>query len=212
MTQCFLKQLSQFKSVFKNKGLFITGTDTDVGKTVFTWQLAKYLKSIGEKVIIFKPVECEPSGQKDSDFYKRMLGLDSCECLYSFDRPVSPHCEVRSTGIKIDLDKICDTYQGLISQYDYVIVEGAGGIFCPLGEDVFMLDLISRLQLPNIVVLKNRVGCLNHTLLSVVALQSRNLLATGLVVNGDDNLENIQDVSCLSKVPVLAVMPEISII
>ena len=212
MTQSLLKQFDQLRDTIPGGNLFVTGADTDAGKTVFSWQLVKYLRGLGLTAIVFKPVECGDPGEKDSDFYRHHLGEESCICPYSFDRPVSPHYEARRTGVTIDFETIISCYQDLRERYDWVIVEGAGGVFCPLGDNLFMVDLIAEMNLPTVVVAKNMVGCLNHTLLSVESLRSRGIPLAGVVLNGRENRDNIADIPHLAKTPLLAVLPQFTII
>ena len=211
MTPSLLKQFDNIKAAIPEHTFFVTATDTDAGKTVFTWQFAQYLRDQGESVVILKPVECGEPGKKDSDFYRTYLGEGSCVCPYSFDRPVSPHYEAERTGTTISLLPIAKEYGRLCRLYDWVIIEGAGGLYCPLDDGYFMIDLIEQMNLPTLLVVPNKVGCLNHTLLSVEAIRPTDINLVGLVLNGEQPVNVVGDIEKLAKTPLLAVLPKIEL-
>lgn len=185
----------------------VLGTDTDVGKTYVCVALAQAWLKAGTDVGIYKPVECALPGEKDSDVYRAALGDDRrCAVSYSFDRPVSPHFEAARTGQAIEQCKIIENYQSVCKKFSTVIVEGAGGVLCPLGQGLNFADIVSPLDLPVWLVVKNRVGCINHTLLSVEALRSRGTTVAGLIVNGALPAENISALASLCAVEVLSVL------
>lgn len=169
-------------------GVFITGTDTGVGKTVITAALAWTLVQAGRKVAVMKPVQTGAGlpGLTDIEFVERVLdtkyGLDDV-CPYRFREPLSPLSASKISGIKIDIGRIKAAFQRLRSTFDIVIVEGAGGLLVPLLDNYFMADLVSDLGLPLLVVARPGLGTLNHTALTVESAGRRGLDVTGIVIN-----------------------------
>lgn len=177
------------------RGIFVIGTDTDVGKTFVTAGLTYKLKESGYDVIAFKPIQS--GGVLDSD-NKTLIPLDAkfikdiCDLnneyyemnSYCLRTEVSPHLAAKIENIKIIKEKIIKQYKGLINKYDYVIVEGAGGIVVPLIDDsYFVYDLIKDLNLDVIVVSRAGVGTINHTILTNEFLNKKNINVKGLVIN-----------------------------
>jgi dethiobiotin synthetase len=172
------------------KGFFVTGTDTGVGKTYVTAALTKLLRSRGQKVFAFKPVEtgCE---LKDG----RLVGADQeliseaaenwqtgpLRGLYQFRSPVAPHVAAAAESTVIDIDLVVRTVAEGARQADVAVVEGAGGWRVPLTESVDMAGLARTLGLPVIVVARATLGTINHTLLTVEAV-GRDLCSVAAVV------------------------------
>ena len=174
------------------KGIFITGTDTGVGKTRVTVVLMEELKRLGYQVAGMKPVA---SGATVKNGILRNedaeLILQSCsrptdyELInpYVFEPAVSPHFAARQAGQIIDLDKVECFYQQLLSENDIVVIEGVGGWSVPLSEDITMVDLVRKLGLPVILVVGLRLGCLNHASLSAKAINTDGFSLVGWVSN-----------------------------
>jgi dethiobiotin synthetase len=176
-------------------GLFITGTDTGVGKTVVARLIVRSLVASGVRVAVMKPVAAgsfmTPDGLRNED----ALGLiaDSNVDLpyatvnpYCLAAPVSPHLAARDTGVSIELARIREHYATLRAAADCVIVEGAGGWLVPLNDSEFIADLAAALALPVLLVVGLRLGCLNHTLLTVAAIRQRRALLAGWIANQID--------------------------
>ncbi|HEV2701683.1 MAG TPA: dethiobiotin synthase [Steroidobacteraceae bacterium] len=176
-------------------GLFITGTDTCVGKTVVARLIVRSLVASGVRVAVMKPVAAgsimTAAGARNED----ALGLiaDSNVDLpydivnpYCLDAPVSPHLAARDVGLSIELPRIREHLRTLASAADCVIVEGAGGWFAPLNETEFVADLAAALDLPVLLVVGLRLGCLNHTLLTAAAIRQRGLQLAGWIGNQID--------------------------
>jgi dethiobiotin synthetase len=154
--------------------LFVTGTDTDVGKTVVTAALVAAARAAGRDVVPMKPVQtgCTAhDGQlsaPDLDFVLRMAGLSAAEqdlmCPYRFVPPCSPHLAALQAQQPISLSLIGDAYTSLQDAHDAVIVEGAGGCRVPLGPTADMRDLACALDLDVVVAARPGLGTLNHTL------------------------------------------------
>ena len=176
-------------------GLFITGTDTEVGKTVVTRLIVRSLVSTGVRVAVMKPVAAgsimTAAGPRSED----ALGLIAAGNVdmpyatvnpYCLDEPVSPHLAASAAGVVIELPRIAENFRKLQAAADYVIVEGAGGWFAPLSDTQFIADLAATLALPVLLVVGLRLGCLNHTLLTVAAIRQRQLVLAGWIANHID--------------------------
>ncbi|HTV77869.1 MAG TPA: dethiobiotin synthase [Steroidobacteraceae bacterium] len=177
------------------QGLFITGTDTEVGKTVVARLIVRALVASGVRVAVMKPVAAgavmTAAGLRNED----ALGLmaeSNVEAPYAtvnpycLPAPVSPHLAAREAGVRIDLVQLRAHFAALDAMADLVVVEGAGGWFAPLGDDEFIADLAAALDLPVLLVVGLRLGCLNHALLTVGAIRARGLTLAGWIGNHID--------------------------
>ncbi|KAA0543371.1 dethiobiotin synthase [Bacillus sp. BGMRC 2118] len=193
---------------------WITGTDTDVGKTIVTTYMMRYFQSKGS-TIPYKPVQSGITEYaSDTKFYQSFSEIKLEEehvNSYSFIEPASPHYAARLEQTVIEENKILDKIKHLQSIYEHVICEGAGGLFVPLNveKSYHLLDLIQQSSLPVIVVARSTLGTINHTLLSIEALKARNISILGIVFNGydgssleDDNITTIQQ---LTNLPFLVI-------
>lgn len=205
------------------KGIFIIGTDTGVGKTVVSAALVSRLRWDGECAGYFKPV-LSGAGFKDGSlipgdalFVKALSGLTEdnsnlAPCL--FPNPVSPHLAAEMVGRSVEIEVIKEKYHDLNDKYDYLVVEGCGGLAVPLTRDGYMLyDLVKELDLGCLVVAGAALGTINHTLLTVRYGQSLNIRVKGIIINGytggiceDDNIRMIEK---LAGLPIIAVIPKI---
>ncbi|MEE8299031.1 MAG: dethiobiotin synthase [Thermodesulfobacteriota bacterium] len=170
------------------KGIFVTGTDTGVGKTVVTAAIAWNLTQAGKRVALMKPVQTGTivSGPTDIEFVQKVLGADyslDVSCPYMFSDPVAPLVASMLVGERIDIKKIKDSYSRLSSDNDFVIVEGAGGLLVPILEDYFMSDLALELDLPVLIVTRPNLGTLNHTFLTLESAKKRGLDVAGIVIS-----------------------------
>lgn len=201
------------------RGIFIIGTDTDVGKTFITGGLTYILKQNGYNVISYKPIQ---SGGIESEDYKILIPPD-CKYIkeicdldndysemntYCLKEEVSPHLAASIESVNIIKEKIISHYKKLINKYDYVIVEGAGGIVVPLIENnYFVYDLIKDLNLSTVIVSRAGVGTINHTILTVEFLKKHDININGIIINNysnkfyeDDNIEMIKNLTQLGIV------------
>ncbi len=175
----------------KNKSLFITGTDTDVGKTVICGCLARYLSRKGINIGLQKWVSTGNKNTSDDIDYclsmlerkKEDLAPPSLLHPYTFDFPASPHLAAELEGRKINIDKIVESYQALIRRHDFLIVEGVGGVLVPLTKNHLLVDLVADLAIPVLIVTHSGLGTINHTLLTIEALRKRNIDILGMVFN-----------------------------
>lgn len=174
------------------KGIFITGSDTEVGKTVIGGGLAAILREEGYDVGVMKPVTSGAVSRggklvsEDAEFLVKMAKVTDppdLVCPYLFEKPVSPHHAAKAMGVEIDLDKIMDAFTDLSKLHDIVIVEGAGGLYAPLKEGKFIGDLARMMNLPALIVSHPFLGSINHTLMTVGAAETLGLATVGIVFN-----------------------------
>ncbi|WP_294399921.1 dethiobiotin synthase [Prosthecobacter sp.] len=163
---------------------FITGTDTDAGKTYVTCLLLEALKSSGKNVAGFKPFVC---GSRDDAIHlanasSEGLTVEEVNPVW-FKVPAAPYAAALMENRRIELNDVMARFQELAQRHDHVLVEGAGGWEVPLNEFSTMADFAQRLALPVIVVVNNKLGCLNHTLLTVRNIQARGLTCAGIILN-----------------------------
>jgi len=174
------------------QGIFITGTDTGVGKTFVAAGLAAALREQGINVGVMKPAETGCRLRKGvlipQDALKLIKagGVDDPLDLvnpYRFSAPLAPAIAAGREGKKVEIRKIVSAYRTLAGKHAYMLVEGAGGIMVPLTGKHQYLDLASLLNLPVLVVARPGLGTINHTLLTIMALRSQRLRVAGIVIN-----------------------------
>jgi dethiobiotin synthetase len=207
-----------------SKGLFITGTDTGCGKTGVTLGLMRALQQRGERVVGMKPVAsgAEPTsdGLRNEDALSIQV-QSSCELPYdwvnpfAYEPPIAPHLAAESAGRPIDLSLIAEAYQRLATMADRVMVEGVGGWSVPLDTgQATVADLALQLELPVVMVVGLRLGCINHALLTQAAIRQSGAELLGWVANQvepqmasfEGNLRTLRErlsVPCLGVVPWL---------
>jgi dethiobiotin synthetase len=174
------------------KGIFITGTDTGVGKTFIACGLAALLRDFGYRVGVMKPAESgctERDGQlfpEDAVLLKKASGcevpLDKI-CAYPLREPLAPSVAAERQNITIDIEKLIDTYNEICSSHDITLVEGAGGLMVPLLPSYTYADFARVLKLPLVVVAANRLGMINHLLLTLEHARCKGLSVLGYVLN-----------------------------
>lgn len=200
--------------------VFITGTDTDVGKTALTGLLLAALLEQGADAVPMKPVQtgCEDGQVPDLDFYERVTGRrfgnHALHAPYLYEPACSPHLAAEMAGRPIDLGRIVDSYEKLQASHETVLVEGAGGIMVPLNESEMMLDLMKALNLPVLLAARPGLGTINHTLLSLEVLRQSGLDVLGVVIvesfaGAHDFIEadNRAAIEKYGEIPVLATIP-----
>lgn len=160
-----------------NKKLFVTGIGTGIGKTIVSAILTEALQAD-----YWKPVQSGDLDRSDSELVKSLTSENIIihQERYQLELAASPHQSAKKENIEIKL-----TDFSLPVTSNHLIVEGAGGLFVPLNEKDFMLDVIQHLNLPVVVVSTNYLGCINHTLLSIEALKNRGILIDLFVFNGE---------------------------
>ncbi|WP_432737821.1 dethiobiotin synthase [Maridesulfovibrio sp. FT414] len=208
-------------------GFFITGTGTDVGKTVVTAALARFLKQSGQNVLPVKPVQSggirNAQGKLDSPDGEVYAAAGAewnpeIQCPYIFEPPCSPHLAAKLDGVELEVEAVAEKVRVLESE-GLLLVEGAGGIMVPLNGDATMLDLMRELDYPVILVSENKLGTINETLLSVMALLDAGLEISGIIMTAPGGPEpaefgmaedNIRSIEHFSGIRVLASIPHIS--
>lgn len=192
-------------------GLFITGTDTGVGKTYVTCYLAEKLRSAGLGVGVMKPISTGPAAEDDALYLKKKLKLDDPLELINpihLKHPLAPYSAARLERKKLDLKKIFKAFKELEKRHDTILVEGVGGVAVPITKDYFVIDLIKDMKLPVIIVARAGLGTINHTMLTIGALIDCKIEIAGIIINGfrgKDRSEktNAEVIEKLSGVPVL---------
>ena len=173
------------------KVLFISGIDTDVGKTVATGVLAKQLAAQGHRVITQKMVQTGCTGlSADLQTHRHIQGiawlpedLDGTTCPYVFAHPCSPHLAAALEQTEIDDTRITAATEQLAAYYDYVLLEGVGGLAVPYRDNTTTLDYVARQGYPVVLVTSARLGSINHTLLSLAACHMRGITLDTVVYN-----------------------------
>lgn len=172
-------------------GYFITGTDTEVGKTYTTAHLLRGLRAQGLRAVGMKPIAAGTmliAGEMRNEDVEILCAASAPAPRalinpYCFDEPIAPHIAAAQAGVEIRIPHILDCYQQLAAQFEHVLVEGVGGFRVPLGPNTDTAQLAQALALPVILVVGMRLGCLNHALLTAEAILARGLHLAGWVAN-----------------------------
>jgi dethiobiotin synthetase len=205
------------------RGFFITGTDTEVGKTLIASALILKIKALTPNQVVmgFKPVVAgtsqSPAGltvNEDLESLKLAsgyLGNASDLCPYVLPTPAAPHLVAKSMGVTLELATMLSAYESMRAQADWIVVEGAGGFLVPINQEQDLGDLAQSLQLPVILVVGVRLGCINHALLSAAAIAQRGLTLAGWVANTMDAdmpylHENIDTLRARIPAPLLGIV------
>lgn len=203
-------------------GIFITGTDTGVGKTFVTATLAAYLRDAGYRVGVMKPVEtgCEErEGKLIPADAMRLKDASGCAepieriCPYRLAEPLAPSIAASRVGVKIDVDHLLAVYAEISATHDVTLVEGAGGLMVPLLPSYTYADFARVFKLPLLVVAANRLGVINHLLLTLEHASCKGLGTLGYVLNRNSNetslaaeanreaLSNLTGIPCFGELP-----------
>ncbi len=194
----------------------MTGTDTGVGKTHTVAQLLRLLRSNGKSCAGLKPICC--GDRQDAE---RLLAVSANGLTIDqinphwLKTPVAPLTAAQIEDVKIDIEQLLGAFRALQAQVDNVFVEGVGGWMVPIRADYFVRDLAMEMRLPVLVVAKNRLGCLNHTLLTVRSIQAAGLRCAGVVLNrptgGGDDLASTTNADILVKILDVPLLPELGL-
>ncbi len=199
-------------------GLFVTGTDTGVGKTVATAAIACAQAAAGRRVAVLKAAQTGVSaGQPgDADFALAALGTvqpAALACPRRYAAPAAPLVAAWAEGTQVEIGPIAEAYAALAREHELVLVEGAGGLLVPLAAGWSMADLARYLRLPLVVTARPTLGTLNHTLLTLEAARARGLVVLGLVLVGWRDTDDVATLTNpgllveLGRVPLLGVLP-----
>ncbi|MGE5259896.1 MAG: dethiobiotin synthase [Actinomycetota bacterium] len=181
-------------------GFFVTGTDTDVGKTLVSCWLLTHLDAS-----YWKPVQAGTQPETDSARVRRLAEVPPERILpeaYVLPEPIAPHEAARRAGVVLDMAKLVPPpVDGLI------VVEGAGGLMVPITDATYMIDLAAELHLPIILVARSTLGTINHTLLSLEAIRRRGLALAGIVISGPETPHNRAAIERYGQAEVIAEIP-----
>lgn len=194
----------------KTNAVYITGTDTDAGKTIFCAQLLAFLKAQGIDAISQKWVQTGWGKIDDAAFHASVAGILQSEPLdmvvpMRFSYTASPHLAAKMENRAVDTEAIRLALDELTNRHELVLCEGSGGALAPLSRNLLISDLASQLGLPAIVVVANKLGCISHALMTIESLKSRNIEVLGIAftrvsaqtdeIIAADNIETIRAIS-----------------
>ena len=206
------------------KGIFITGTDTGIGKTVAAAAIARLLRNRGIKVGIMKPVTSGCAGTKgrclseDAELLAWGAGCDPADpdiAPYCLAAPLAPSVAAAMEGVRIDFGHIRDAFDRLAARHEFMIVEGAGGLMVPLAGGLMVADLIGRIAQPALVIARPDLGTVNHTVLTCYAAKHLGIEIRGVIINNypeapDRAAESAPHlIDSLSGAPLLGIFPHV---
>jgi dethiobiotin synthetase len=177
---------------------FITGTDTNVGKTLISSWIALHTG-----FPYFKPIQTGLNEGSDSYEVQRLSNTKIYPEVYTYKNPLSPHLAAKIEDNIISIERI------VLPQGNDLIIEGAGGVLVPINDRCLMIDLIKKLGVPVILVARTILGTINHTLLSLEALRLHNIPILGIIMNGKQNIENRNAIEFYGQTSVLAEFPQL---
>ena len=202
------------------KPLFITATDTDIGKTCVCAGIAHSLKKLNVNVGIMKPFACgvkQKTGFSSNDLTilsKAAVVNDTEELLnpFFFPIPASPYTAAKNLGVKIDINYLMKCFRKLDKIHDVMLVEGIGGIMTPILKDYAIIDLIKDLEANTIIVTSSKIGTVNHTVLTCNMCKNMKIPVKGLIINNFDSTgypvsDLERDLNALTDLPVLCSLP-----
>ena len=202
------------------KPLFVTATDTDIGKTYVCAGLAYALKKLDVDVGIMKPFACGVKqkigfSSNDLTILANAAMVDDAEDIinpFFFPIPASPYTAAKNLGVKIDVEHVMECFRKLDEIHDIVLVEGIGGIMTPILKDYAIIDLIKDLMANTIIVTSSKIGTVNHTVLTCNMCKNMNIPIKGLIINNFDSTgypipELERDLNTLTDLPVLCSLP-----
>ena len=196
-------------------GIFITGTDTEVGKTIIAAGIAYALKAKNIDVGVMKPIAS--GSRNDAQLLKRTAQVDDPIDLINpvyFDLPIAPSVASKIESKEPDLQKVYNAFEHLSQQHNFLVVEGIGGIAVPIGRDKSVADLAKRIDFPVLIVGRSYLGTINHTVLTVAFAKSFGLEICGIVLNTDRDVQrdisvttNPIEIERLTGLPILGEVP-----
>ncbi|QDV21152.1 ATP-dependent dethiobiotin synthetase BioD 1 [Gimesia panareensis] len=207
-------------------GFMVVGTDTDVGKTFVSAAIARQLTAEGVRTGVYKPacsgsVVDEATGQpcwNDVELLRQAIGATELPteriCPQTFHAPLAPPVAAEKEGRQIDETLLLEGVRWWESQAEFLIVEGVGGVLCPLSAEQLIVDFAEKLKYPLLIVARAGLGTINHSLLTIEVLQQRGLTIAGLILNDVDpelsdasRLSNAEQIQKWTSVPVLSFVP-----
>lgn len=207
----------------KNKGVFVTGTNTGVGKTIIAASLALFLRSRGLDIGVMKPVESGVTNPAhlgpDASLLQWAANCHDADSLispYRLTSPIAPSDAAKIENIFIDFSELTANAQFLVKQHDFTIIEGAGGLMTPLTGGLLVADLVRAIGLPLLVVSTAQLGTINHTLLTIFSAQQMGIPVAGFVVNRMPEHPDLaaqsapHSLASLASADILGIFPETS--
>ena len=203
-----------------NKSIFITGTDTDIGKTFVCVGLCLCLESLGLKIGYFKPFQSgayiENSKKLAPDIEEIKKYSNNIETKYSYllDGEISPYLVSKLNNVEIDINKVKKDLDEIKKNNDYTIIEGAGGLYCPAFKDNLFIDVIEKLNEELIIVTKPDLGRINHTLMTLECAKNRGIKVKGAIINAMPIKKNeaqehfIDELKAFCDVEILGIVPK----
>lgn len=204
-----------------SRGIFITGTGTDVGKTYITAMLIKTLRQEGYNCGYYKAAisGAENITESDAGYVNKIAKIEQKESSllsYLYKTPVSPHLAARIEGNPLCMDSMKLDYGEVCKNYDFVVMEGSGGIICPIRWDeqyhILLEDIIKELSLPTLVVADAGLGTINATVLTIAYLKNKNISVKGIILNhykgSEMEIDNIKMIETLTDTRVIATVKE----
>ena len=211
------------------KSLFITGTDTDVGKTYITTGLAVAIRKMGIDVGVMKPFAAgtaQKKGYKSKDIVILSRAAQACdpENLVNpqfFPIPASPYTAWKNLKIKPKISTILTSFKKLSKLHEMLLVEGMGGIMTPILKDYYVTNLIKEMKIPTVIVTRSKIGTVNHTIMTVKMCEKYKIPIKGIIINDFDkgypirelkrDLENLTGVKVLGSIPFIRDMSDTSL-
>jgi len=198
------------------KGLFIAGTGTNVGKTYASAFLLSLIKSTKGKVLYYKPIQC--GKPDDAALVKKMAKHKDVACTYNLKTSSSPHFAFEKEKVKFNKTKISSFLAKSKKQYDFIFMEGAGGVRVPIAQNFDMADMAKLSGFPVLLVAEPGLGTINHTLLSIDYLKSKGVEVCGFLfswqegvdLNGEMAFDNAKTIEKISKVTFCGAIPKLS--
>lgn len=196
------------------KGIFVAGTDTDVGKTFVSALLVQALKSLDIDPFYYKPVASGGTGDIDTVRLYGEMDESNSSCPIVFETPCSPHLASEIEKRPINREKLINGCKTILAESSFTLIEGAGGTVVPINRNGFDLsDLMLELDLPVILVTKTGVGTINHTMLTLEFMRMKGIKIGGIIFNGYEDgpfeKDNIKLIKKRTNVPVVGVIPKI---
>ena len=201
------------------RGIFVTGTDTGIGKTVVSSMMMNVFRQ-HEEVCYWKPIQTGIEEDNDTETVRVLAGCSTEEVYdrgFRLKKPLSPHLSAKLAGVKVTTNILLDLNRVSASRIEremqaggnktFWIVEGAGGVLVPLNDKELMIDLMKALDLHVVIVSRSGLGTINHTLLTIKTLRDYDLKIHGVVMNGKPNKENKRAIERHGNISVLAEMP-----
>lgn len=183
-----------------NRPIIITGTDTDIGKTIFAAALTNALKAT-----YFKPIQAGLADETDTQLIARLSGQKTLPETYRLNTPASPHIAAEIDGLEIDLDKL-----KLPEVAGSLVVEGAGGVMVPITRQITYLDIFANWNAPLVLCARTSLGTINHSLLSVSALKKAGCEILGIAFIGDENKDSENTICEMGQIKRLGRLPIIA--